>query len=183
MTAKQKANQDRFKKVVAEAKKLRAKNKKLTQPQAVKQAWAILYSKEGKTKKVGAVKIIQKGEDKKAKVTKTLMQIRTKKGLFKRYKKVSGTKTHKDTKSHNVNIRVVSGIENKRYNVFAFIQKMNGLHERLAFFYFDKLTDAKKSFNELLKKLKENKEKGIYTIEILDVKTLKQKKVLSWIKL
>jgi hypothetical protein len=67
MTAKQKANIERFKKVVAEAKKLRAKNPKLTQPQAVKQAWAILY----KGGKVG--------------------------------------ESHKDTKSHNVNIRVVSG--------------------------------------------------------------------------
>ena len=50
MTAKQKANQARFKKVVAEAKKLRKKNPSLTQAQAVKQAWAIMYSK----KKVGA---------------------------------------------------------------------------------------------------------------------------------
>jgi len=72
MTAKQKANQARFKKVVAEAKKLRKKNPKLTQAQAVKQAWAISYSK----KKVGAY--------------------------------------HKDTKSHNVNIRVVSGIKVNR---------------------------------------------------------------------
>jgi hypothetical protein len=46
MTAKQKANQARFKKVVAEAKKLRTKNPKLTQAQAVKQAWAISYSKK-----------------------------------------------------------------------------------------------------------------------------------------
>lgn len=70
MTAKQKANRERFKKVVAEAKKLRKKNPKLTQAQAVKQAWAI-FSKAGKGKKVGEY--------------------------------------HKDTKSHNVNIRVVSG--------------------------------------------------------------------------
>ena len=67
MTAKQKANRERFKKVVAEAKKLRAKNPKLTQAQAVKQAWAI-FKKSGKV-----------GE------------------------------YHKDTKSHNVNIKVVSG--------------------------------------------------------------------------
>jgi hypothetical protein len=71
MTAKQKANQARFKKVVAEAKKLRKKNPNLTQAQAVKQAWAI--SKKGKV-----------GE------------------------------YHKDTKSHNVNIRVVSGIKVNR---------------------------------------------------------------------
>jgi hypothetical protein len=55
MTAKQRAARAKFKAVVAEAKKLRKKNPKLTQAQAVKQAFAISYSKAGK-KKVGAVK-------------------------------------------------------------------------------------------------------------------------------
>lgn len=114
MTAAQKANQLRFKKVQAEAKKLKAKNKKLSHVEAVKKAWAIIL-KTGKSKKIAAVKIIQKGEKKNAKVTKVLQQTRTKKGLFKGYKKVAGTKTHKDTKSHNVNIRVVSGIEKTKF--------------------------------------------------------------------
>ncbi len=70
MTAKQKANRARFKAAAAEAKKLRKKNPSLSQAQAVKQAWAIMYSKKGK--RIG--------------------------------------ENHKDTKSHNVNIRVVSGI-------------------------------------------------------------------------
>lgn len=73
MTAKQRAARAKFKAVVAEAKKLRKKNPKLTQAQAVKQAWAISYSKQKAGKKLG--------------------------------------ETHKDTKSHNVNIRVVSGIK------------------------------------------------------------------------
>ena len=91
MTAKQKANQARFKKVVAEAKKLRKKNPKLTQAQAVKQAWAMTYSK--KDVSVGATK-------KKATPTK----VKAKKG-----KRTS--EMHTDTKSHNVNIRVMSGIK------------------------------------------------------------------------
>lgn len=88
MTPAQKANRERFKKVVAEAKKLRKKNPKLTQAQAVKQAWAITYRKGTK---VGAAK---KAAPKKA------------------AKKVAPKKMakHIDTKSHNVNIRVVSGI-------------------------------------------------------------------------
>ena len=53
MTAAQKQNIARFKAVQAEAKKLKAKNKKLSHQDAVKQAWAIMYSKK---KKVGAVK-------------------------------------------------------------------------------------------------------------------------------
>lgn len=43
-------------------------------------------------KSVGAVKIIQKGEAKNARVTKVLQQVRTKKGTFKGYKKISGMK-------------------------------------------------------------------------------------------
>ena len=84
MTAKQKANAQRFKKAIAEAKKLRSKNPKLTQAQAVKQAWAILY----------------KG----GKVTGTKTKKVTK-------KKATPKSYHKDTKSHNVRISVVSGIK------------------------------------------------------------------------
>lgn len=120
MTAKQKQNIARFKRVVAEAKKLRKKNPKLTQPQAVKQAWAILY-KGGK--KVGATKIIEKGEKKNAKVTKVLQRVRSKKGTFKGIKRVAGS-THKDTKSHNVNIRVVSGINDTAINEIKHISDM-----------------------------------------------------------
>ena len=63
-TAAQKKNIARFKAVQAEAKKLKAKNKSLSHIQAVKQAWAILYSKEQKSpskttkkRKVGALPI------------------------------------------------------------------------------------------------------------------------------
>ena len=133
MTAKQKANRERFKKVVAEAKKLRKKNPKLTQAQAVKQAWAIQISKEKKNpvnrvkkyiqeakegikrgyygteykkkgKKVGAVK--KKTVKKKAKPTK----VKAKKA------KASG-EMHTDTKSHNVNIRVMSGIGTTKFYI------------------------------------------------------------------
>jgi len=54
MTAKQRAARAKFKAVVAEAKKLRKKNPKLTQAQAVKQAFAISYSKQRAGKKLGS---------------------------------------------------------------------------------------------------------------------------------
>lgn len=133
MTAKQKAAREKFKKVVAEAAKLRKKNPKLTQAQAVKQAFAISYSKAGVSKKVAApkkkaakkvaaIKIIEKGESKSAKPKATYQQVRTKKGTYKGLKKVGAlakkkasaskriTDIHKDSKSHNVNIKVVSGL-------------------------------------------------------------------------
>jgi hypothetical protein len=129
MTAKQKANALRFKKAIAEAKKLRKKNPKLTQAQAVKQAWAILY----KGGKVGDYKLNNtefvetrlpiSPRKKTLKKKKEFAVLREHDGTFKKIKRISGVKTatkkpvkkstaksyHKDTKSHNVNIRVMSG--------------------------------------------------------------------------
>jgi len=90
MTAKQRAARAKFKAVVAEAKKLRKKNPKLTQAQAVKQAFAISYSKAGK--KVGAAPKKKAATKVKAKKSKRTSEM------------------HTDTKSHNVNIRVMSGL-------------------------------------------------------------------------
>ena len=99
MTAKQKAARAKFKAVVKEAGKLRKKNPKLTQAQAVKQAWAISYSK--KRAGVGAVK-------KKAAKKKAATKVKAKKS--------KSTEMHTDTKSHNVNIRVISGISENVIN-------------------------------------------------------------------
>jgi len=102
MTAKQKAARAKFKQVVAEAKKLRKKNPKLTQAQAVKQAWAIEYKKA--PKKVAEVGKIKKTAPKKKAAAKKASP--KKKAAAKK-----STSYHNDTKSHNVNIRVVSGID------------------------------------------------------------------------
>ena len=120
MTAKQKANQARFKKVVAEAKKLRKKNPKLTQAQAVKQAWAIQINKENKNPINRVKKYIDEAKEgikrgyygteykkKRKKVGAMPTKVKAKKG-----KRTS--EMHTDTKSHNVNIRVMSGVKRKR---------------------------------------------------------------------
>jgi light-regulated signal transduction histidine kinase (bacteriophytochrome) len=106
MTAKQKANRERFKKVVKEAAKLRKANKKLTQAQAVKQAWVIMKYKEGKNPINKIKNYVQKAKED---IKKGYYGDKYKPGK----KKVAGTSTHKDTKSHNVNIRVVSGVKTK----------------------------------------------------------------------
>jgi hypothetical protein len=89
MTPAQKKNVERFKKAAAEAKKLRAKNPKLSQAQAVKQAFAILY----KGGKIAAVKTAKKA-------TVTVKK-----------KKPIADNSHRDNRSHNVNIRVMSGVK------------------------------------------------------------------------
>ena len=56
MTAKQRAARAKFKAEVKEAGKLRKKNPKLTQAEAVKQAWAISYSKKRAGKSLAGTK-------------------------------------------------------------------------------------------------------------------------------
>lgn len=155
MTAKQKANRERFKAAIAEAKKIREKNPKLTQAEAVKKAWAIIYSKKSKAGAVGKTKetTIYKGFKiikgnyvsdydnlkysytvldkenyqpfKRQNYFKTVAAAKKeidsvfntygstfsgmKKTAKKSAKKPAAKSMHKDTKSHNVNIRVMSG--------------------------------------------------------------------------
>ncbi len=139
MTAKQKAARAKFKAIVKEASKLRKKNPKLTQAQAVKQAWAISYGK--KRAAVGATK-------KKATPTKV---------KAKKSKRTS--EMHTDTKSHNVNIRVMSGFRDDT------LKKIDAV----------KNTIIKQS--ELLERLKKaykiSKSKENRSLLMQDIKTLK----------
>lgn len=87
MTPAQRKNVARFKAAAAEAKKIRAKDPKLTQAEAVKKAFAKLYG----VKKTATKKTVAKKKPTRKKV-----------GEY-----------HKDQKSHNVNIRVVSGVKKR----------------------------------------------------------------------
>jgi hypothetical protein len=129
MTAKQRQARAKFKAVVKEAAKLRKKNPKLTQAQAVKQAFAISYSKQRKGEKLGAVK------------KKSATKVKAKKG--------KSTEMHTDTKSHNVNIRVVSGIiPNQKEELEKYIRVYGRLMaEKLA----AKTMQEKKVINRALK--------------------------------
>jgi hypothetical protein len=115
MTAKQKAARANFKKAVTDAQKLRKSNPKLTQAQALKQAFAA-------NKKVGAVKkksapkkkaAPKKAESKKAAPKKAAL----KKAAPKKVATKRITDIHKDSKSHNVNIRVLSGIKSQNKKI------------------------------------------------------------------
>ena len=104
MTAAQKKAQARFKAAVAEAKKLRKKNPKLSQSEALKQAFAIEYKKERSGKRIAgpAKKAAKKVAPKKA--AKKCAPKKTSR------KAAMPGERHTDTKSHNVNIRVMSGV-------------------------------------------------------------------------
>ena len=119
MTAKQRAARAKFKAVVAEAKKLRKKNPKLTQAQAVKQAFAISYSKQRSNPIKKAAKKLKEFATKAKKSfyegyyerDKKVGAVKKKSATRVKAKKSKGTEMHTDTKSHNVNIRVMSGIK------------------------------------------------------------------------
>jgi hypothetical protein len=89
MTDAQKKSRARFKAAVSEAAKLRKKNPRLSQADAVKQAWAILYGKERAGKKIAGP---------------------AKKTATKKLTRCKPDPRHTDTRSHNVNIRVMSGV-------------------------------------------------------------------------
>lgn len=116
----QKQNIERFKWIQAEAKKLKAKNKNLSHIEAVKQAWAIWYTKHPAAKKtakkagkkVGAVK-------KKA----------AKKAAPKKKAAKKATSVHTDKNSHNVRIHIVSGLTVNRDES---VKKINELNWELA---------------------------------------------------
>jgi len=145
MTAKQRAARAKFKAVVKEAQKLRKKNPKLTQAQAVKQAWAISYSK--KRAGVGAVK--KKAAPKKKAATKV---------KAKKSKRTS--EMHTDTKSHNVNIRVVSGIgaisEAIMHTIKLYDNKRQ-YHEKQYKFWINNAKQYPKDKKQSLKYARENK--------------------------
>lgn len=146
MTAKQKAARAKFKAIVKEASKLRKKNPNLTQAQAVKQAWAISYGK--KRAGLGAVK-------KKSAPTKV------------KAKKRAATEMHTDTKSHNVNIRVMSGIDDQMTAI------RNNLEKSIDY-YMSKVNQILNSYGRLDPKDKILAKKIIKRYKTYVTKLLKQ---------
>jgi hypothetical protein len=151
MTTKQRQARAKFKAAIKEAGKLRKKNPGLTQAEAVKQAWAILYSKERKGEKIGYSKEREKlhknatawlkkrkkidaEKSKKDRVSLAYQQapfgkpgsvgaVKKKSATKVKAKKGKSTEMHTDTKSHNVNIRVVSGIDEQMIAIRNNIEK------------------------------------------------------------
>jgi hypothetical protein len=103
-----------------------------------KNYWASLSDAEY----IGSTLLIEKGENPRKRPTRVIQINRTKKGLFKKFSKVSGV-NHKDTKSHKVNIRVVSGVSRKTGFIGGLIIKKYTLSElkKINPIYFDKGND------------------------------------------
>ncbi len=168
MTAKQRAARAKFKQTVAEAKRLRKKNPKLTQAQALKQAFAISYSKKRvsgyskERKELNKRVTVEIRKKRKKSPDEFINKYRKKDAIKEAYlatglsgikkkaaptkvkaKKRRSTEMHTDTKSHNVNIRVVSGIKRDTGYIGRTIIKKFSLAElkRLNPIYFQKGKD------------------------------------------
>jgi hypothetical protein len=170
MTQAQKIAKDKFKKAIAYRTKTGV---------SLKEAFAHIYGKKkaapknkAASKKVSAIKIVEKGESKKTKASATYQQIRTKKGTFKGLKKIGSVKKsapkksaskrftdiHKDNKSHNVNIRVVSGFMGRlivKTFTLSDLKKMNPIYfekgkDKFAGIYKRKLIVSKKLNSQVM---------------------------------
>jgi hypothetical protein len=113
--------------IIKEAQAIRRKSPKMEWKKAVAQASAIYSSKHKGKSPIGKKKVAKKAIKKKAirktatkkavgKYVKTVRKGKITDVIYKRKKigavKKSATTMHKDTKSHNVNIRVMSGMDN-----------------------------------------------------------------------
>lgn len=109
MSKAQKQAQNKFKEAVKIAKKLRAKDPKLSHPEAVKKAFAQLSGPAKPAAKKSVKPAAKKTAKTAAKKAAKPAAKKTARPVAK--KKASCSTDHRDNKSHNVNIRVVSGID------------------------------------------------------------------------
>lgn len=140
-------------KITNKAKQLRRANPKLKWTDAVKKASKLIKP------------AAKKAAPKKRAVAKKVS------GVKKSAPKKAAAKTHKDTKSHNVNIRVVSGVRQKEKSIKEYIEIAKRENDYLEYINYWKrnLKTAKtpidkafakeriKSFTNLLKAVKQQK--------------------------
>lgn len=84
------------------AKRIRKGAKAMAWKTAVAKAAKQIKSKS----KIGAYKVIEKGEKKSAPAKKVVQVKRSSTGRFQGYKKISGNEKHLDSKSHNIKVRI-----------------------------------------------------------------------------
>ena len=141
--------------IIKEAKAIRKKMPKIEWKKAVAQASAIYASKHKGKSPVGKKKAVKKAAKKKAvgSVKKKAVKkvARKKVGVVKK-----ATTMHKDTKSHNVNIRVMSGVDSN-------ITKQLNTYKGLIRYY----TNNIEIFKDAIKK---RKEKGLTPIMVSNLK-------------
>jgi hypothetical protein len=94
--------------IIKEAKAIRKKMPKIEWKKAVAQASAIYASKHKGKSPVGKKKAVKKAPKKK--YVGSVKKKAAKKVVRKKVARKKATTMHKDTKSHNVNIRVMSGL-------------------------------------------------------------------------
>jgi len=153
--------------IIKEAQAIRRKSPKMEWKKAVAQASAIYASKHKGKSPVGKKRVIKKKAIKKTatkkavgKYVKTVRKGKITDVIYKRKKigavKKSATTMHKDTKSHNVNIRVMSGVDSD------LIKQLN-TYKGLIRYYNNNI----EIFKEAIKK---RKERGLTPMMVVNLK-------------
>ena len=152
--------------IIKEAKAIRSKSPKMEWKKAVAQASAIYASKHKGKSPVGKKKVVKKAAKKVAKkkavgkYVKTVRKGKVTDVIKKKAVKKTATKKassmHKDTKSHNVNIKVMSGVSDKL--ISSYKDNLGKIR------YYETTIDMFK------KAIKEHKKRGLTPIMVSNLK-------------
>jgi hypothetical protein len=114
--------------------------------------------KSGKKKKsIGATKFVEKKEPKNTKPKRTIQITRKADGTFKKFKQIGSI--HKDTKSHNVKINVLSGIKTPSYYDKDMAREISLFADNDADLY-------RQSKQPILKNLAKKYQKGTFKVDL-----------------
>jgi hypothetical protein len=111
--AMKKGTKKKATKKIGATKFVEKKEVKSTKPKRVLQITRRTDGTFKKFKQIGATKFVEKKETKSTKPKRVLQITRRTDGTFKKFKQISGL--HKDSKSHNVRISVVSGVKHPSF--------------------------------------------------------------------
>jgi hypothetical protein len=110
-----------------------------------------------KFKQIGATKFVEKKEPKSTKPKRTIQITRKADGTFKKFKQIGSI--HKDTKSHNVRINVLSGIKTPSYYDKDMAREISLFADNDADLY-------RQSKQPILKNLAKKYQKGTFKVDL-----------------
>jgi hypothetical protein len=113
--------------------------------------------KATKKKSIGSTKFVEKNEPKNTKPKRTIQITRKANGTFKKFKSLGDI--HKDTKSHNVRINVLSGIKTPSYYDKDMAREISLFADNDADLY-------RQSKQPILKNLAKKYQKGTFKVEL-----------------
>jgi hypothetical protein len=145
------------KKSIGATKFVEKKEPKNTKPKRTIQITRKADGTFKKFKQIGATKFVEKKEPKNTKPKRTIQITRKADGTFKKFKQIGSI--HKDTKSHNVKINVLSGIKTPSYYDKDMAREISLFADNDADLY-------RQSKQPILKNLAKKYQKGTFKVDL-----------------